>query len=500
MFDKHLLNEKGMVIPIVLMVFMVLMIIGGAALSVATADHRHSAHQSHKIQAYYLAKSGAEAFADYLIEKSSSENFSTMNNLLNTISNKTSESANFKDGNITITVNRRTEGAQEKLDIISMGTYKGISETVSVTLLISTQAGGGDFNPSTEEKALVVLSDGSEEVLQLLGGAYLNGDVIINATSENSIVFRGGSGYNIRNGALYIPYASDPNFVISTDRGSSNGDAGDYKIEGIPDWQWFNNWAFWRNIEDGVKFLTVPSPSSNYPTPIFPVFPNSSDLPVPVNPNYETPWKEDLYYPILEDGYYNSIRPSSSRTITIDLAYGNRIIRVRNLDLSGGNIDLINIGEDSKLILYVDNYFDIGSSRSLNGNGIPDNVYIYYAGTQKVRIDGAARFSGNIFVRDAELELTAGANFKGNITSLGTKVSITGGSAANDMILYAPYAHVEMGGSAQIKGSVISKTFIRSGGGNAGIIYTPTSYSIPGDFFESTDNNLSIKYDVNPWK
>ncbi|SHI54579.1 hypothetical protein SAMN02745975_00121 [Geosporobacter subterraneus DSM 17957] len=502
MLRKHIYNNQGAIIPLSLMVFTVLIILTAATMSISIADNRYSIYQNNKMQAHYIARSGAETMAAYLIEKSYRESFTNMNNLLDDISNKTSNATSFLDGNFTIKTVRKTVGSKEKLDIISTGNYRGVSDSVTVTLVVSTESGGGAYNPSSEENALVALSEDSNIALELSSGAFIQGDVAINSTKENSIKFSGGSNYNIRNGSLYLKPGTDPKIVISTDRGSTNGEAPpEYKVPGVPNGQWYNNWAFWKNIENGVKFSSMPSyPSSKYPEPVFPSFPNIDELPQPANPNFTTPWVESLYYPITEDGYYNSIQPSSSRTITIDLAGGNRIIRVNNLNLTGGNIELKNVGENGKLFLYVDNSFALGSSRSLNENGIPDNVYIYYAGSQTVQIDGSSKFSGNLFVKNADINFTAGANMKGNIVTLGTYVNIAGGSSAHGMILYAPRALVNMSGSAQIKGSVIAETFKRSGGSNAGIIFAPTSFSIPGEFFGTSASNIVIRYDQNPWR
>lgn len=492
-----------MVVPLVLIVFMVFMVLGVTALSMGTADYRHSLYQDHKMQAFYLAKSGAQTLSAYLIEKSYHESFQNMNQLIENISDKTSDVASFGDGSIVITTERKTENGQQKIDIISTGTYGNVSETVAVTLLIEVQSGGGDFNPSSEENALVTLNEDAALALELTGGAFLNGNVMINATKENSIKFRGG-GYRIRNGSLYIPHTSEPHFVIDTDKGDNFSNLPPEYDNPNLGTGWINDWAFWRDIEvspNGVKFASMPTyPSAAYPEPVFPQFPRIGDLPVPANLDYTTPWIEGLYYPILQDGYYNSIVPSSSRTITVDMAGGDRIIRVGNLNLTGGNIELANKGENSTLYLYVDNSFSMGSDRTLNYNGLPDNVQIYYAGTNPVTINGASRFSGNIFVKEANITLTAGANMKGNITTLGTYVNVSGGSSANGMVLYAPNALVEMAGSAQILGSVIANRFVRSGGGNAGIVYTPTNFSIPGDFFDSTTNSIDVQYVVNSWR
>ncbi len=499
MIKKYINNQKGMTLPLVITVFMVAMILGASVVTMSGSDNMLSIHQDHKTQAYYLAKSGAETMAKYIIDKSTSDSFIVTSQFLDSISNKTSTAAGVENGSIVIQTVKRTESGQDKLDLISTATYGNASETVILTLAVTIETGSGEFNPSTEENALFTLSDDPSVGLQLTGGAFLEGNIMINATREHSIVFNGGGGYNIRNGALFIPNTSNPHFVIQTDRGANfNQMPAEYENPGLGT-GWISNWAFWENVEDGVKYSTMPTyPSAQYPEPVFPEFPSIASLPVPADLNFRTPWVSGLYYPITSDGYYNSIIPESSRTITIDLAGGDRIIRVGELDLTGGNIELINT-TNGKLKIYVDTKFVIGSSRTLNYNGDPNLVQIYYAGTQEVVMDGSSSLIANIFVKQADIDFTAGANMKGNITTLGAKVEVSGGTGATGMILYAPNALVDMSGSAQIKGSVISNSFRRSGGGNAGIIFTPATSSVPEDFFGVGSNNISIEYDVNPW-
>jgi len=498
---KTINNQKGIILPLVLLFVVVSTILGLAALNASSADMRHGLHNENKLQAYYLAKSGAQTLAEYIINLSYHSDFDEMDQFLDRISNNMSDEAFVKDGSLRIKTIRHELDGQDILDIISTGYYKGVSETVTLSLMVSVESFAKDYLPNPQEDALVILSDESGTVLELTNGAFLKGDVIVNAHNEDSIKFRGGSDFNIREGALYIPQGVDPRYVIDTDRGSNNGDAPDeYRIPDAPSYQWFSNWAFWTNIQNGVRYFEGSTyPSISYPELVFPDYSGLSCLPVPENPDFTTP-QSDVNYTIDQDGWYNSIKPSSSRTIYIDMAGGDRIIRVGTLDLTGGNIELINIGESSRLKIYVDNSFALGSSRTLNANGMPDNVQIYIAGAQTVMIDGSSRFSGNIFVKQAIVSLTAGANMKGNIVSLGTKINVTGGSAAHGMILYAPNALVEMGGSAQILGSVIVKTFKRSGGGNYGIVFTPVENCIPGEFFSTGSNSLTVKYADIPWR
>lgn len=486
-------NEKGIVLPLVLVVFSALLLLVFTAISVTSAENKESAWQSRRMQAFYLARSGAETFATYLIEKAYTTDFAEMMQFLDNIANKTSDAAEIEDGTLVIETVRRTEKGEEKLDIIARGTYQGVTEMVTVTLQLTIKE-TEDYDPSTAQHALMVFDADATKAFQLTGGAFVDGDVILNTTKENSVVFRGGQGFNIKNGALYLPHGADPHHVIDTDRGESNGNAPEeYKKPELPDWQWINNWAFWKNIEEGVKFMTMPAyPSAVFPEPVFPDFPH---LPPAKNPIFTTP--QDKVYYLTEDGYYEKIHPTSGRTIKVDLAGGDRIIRVKHFQMDG-NIELMNVGKNSKLILYVEDYFSTGTW-SFNGNGNPENVQVYYAGAKPIILNGSTRFSGNIFVKQANLTLTAGGKMRGNVVTLGNHVEVSGGSSAESMALYAPLAHVEMGGSGQILGAVICRSFSRAGGGNAGIIYKPVGYQIPGEFFASR-KSITINYDENPWR
>ncbi len=90
---------------------------------------------------------------------------------------------------------------------------------------------------------------------------------------------------------------------------------------------------------------------------------------------------------IAADGHYDTIKTTGNRTLKIDLGgFGERKIRVRNLEL-GGPIELINVGGDNgRLILYVEE-----SISKINGNPYinypsdngPFNISaltLYYAG------------------------------------------------------------------------------------------------------------------------
>ena len=66
-------NEKGMVLVLVLVVMVVLSILGLALLSISSASAKTIAYQNKLKQAYYLAKSGADAIGAHLINNPKDE-------------------------------------------------------------------------------------------------------------------------------------------------------------------------------------------------------------------------------------------------------------------------------------------------------------------------------------------------------------------------------------------------------------------------------------------
>jgi hypothetical protein len=244
MFSKYLKNKNGMVLPLVLIILFVLMILGVTILNISNADNRHSIYQDNKLQAHYIAKSGAQTMATYLIEKSHSMSYIDINELIDDISDKTSEVINFDSGDFVIKTVKRSVDGQEKLDIISKGNYRGITDTVTVTLLVSIQSEDEDYNPTSEESALVTLSEDASLVLELTGSGYIDGDVIINATKENSVWFGPTGGSWIRNGSLWLPNGTNPHYVIKSHKGANYSELPPEYEDPNLGTGWINNWAF----------------------------------------------------------------------------------------------------------------------------------------------------------------------------------------------------------------------------------------------------------------
>ncbi len=157
---------------------------------------------------------------------------------------------------------------------------------------------------------------------------------------------------------------------------------------------------------------------------------------------------------IAADGHYDTIKTTGNRTLKIDLGFGERKIRVRNLEL-GGPIELINVGGDNgRLILYVEE-----SISKINGNPYinypsdngPFNISaltLYYAGTKQFWNE-QFKIGGNIVVKDAPIFIGHGVMLRGNLITGGDSVTISGGANATEGLIYAPEAKVvlENGGA-----------------------------------------------------
>jgi len=412
-------NEKGYALVLVIVTMLIMAILGTVLISVSTSQVREAVSQQDRIQAHYLAYYGAKATVDWIMAG-------------NTMPQGSSTAVTLDNGSFTVNVDNSN---QDQILIAAQGTVNGYSETVHVTL---TRQGGGSPGgfPFPSDMAIFAVGQGSQSnpAIQLTGSStIINGAAGTNSTGANSVQFAWSTTLN--GGDLYIGPGGDPNTVVQQGN-NQNG-----------------------NIIGGS---IMPLQAERiYPTPTFPVFP--SDL--PIRGNFSTPWVSGEYYLIAEDGQYGTIEATSSRTITIDMAGGDRIIRVGNLNISQGHINLINAGENSRLTLYVENSFTLGGDSTINNGGAVSNVMMYYKGLSAPNIGGNTRYVGNYFAESAGITIAGSNGITGHIITLGSSVNVTGDARLLTRVLYAPNAHVVIGGSGAITGSIIANSLRIDGSG-----------------------------------
>ncbi len=445
-------NERGYALVLVLVIMLALFMLGTALISVSTSQVREAVKQQERLQAYYLAYSGANSVVEWVMDDGD-------------VPVGTSDVVQLDMGSFYVKVDEDND----IFTVTSYGTNNGYTETVNVSLTRQVTGTNGGF-PFPTDMAVFATAQGSSvrPAIEITGSTIVDGPIGTNSTGANSVQF-GWSTY--LNGDLFIGSGSDPDIVVQ----QSNHQTG--------------------NVDGGI--YTIQNERA-YPELVFPDFPTG----LIDRGSYTADW-----YPIppgghriSEDGYYSSI--SVPNQLTIDVGNEDRIIRVGTLDVSGGSLDniIINRTGNGRLILYVDSTFIFGGAATINNNGSTEALILYYAGSNTVNFIGNERFFGNVFVKEADLVIGGSAGITGNILTGGENVEINGAADAYTRLLYAPNAHVKMTGSSKLRGLIIANTFDGGSGNRVAVTYEPIDESIfPFDFslFQNGSSNNGGSGDNN---
>ena len=179
-------NEKGMVLVLVLVVMVVLSILGLALLSISSASAKMIAYQNKSKQAYYLAKSGADAIATYLINNSKDDTLL----LALKISDYSSIDTSSKKLNVKV-----ENGSSNQLRITGIGNVADIEK--STTVIIRRLTVGELLNKAIYTNATIDIT-----------GMLVEGD--IQSGGDISIKKAGNRKYDL---SLYKPLDNVPIFM-----------------------------------------------------------------------------------------------------------------------------------------------------------------------------------------------------------------------------------------------------------------------------------------------
>lgn len=131
-------NNKGAALALVIMLMGVLSVLGITMLTISLAENKQAIYQVNKTQAYYLARSGAEAVAEHIIESSSSDD----------IMDKTSKPTQLGNGTFKVSVTKEDE------DIVIKSTGEVHKVNQDVTLVLTPeQTGGAPLPPADIDTA-----------------------------------------------------------------------------------------------------------------------------------------------------------------------------------------------------------------------------------------------------------------------------------------------------------------------------------------------------------
>lgn len=500
---KELLkSQRGLSLPMVLMILVILALFSTVIISLGTTDTLHASKQSQKLQAYYLARSGADAVASYFVNNPDKLNSSELKAKIDAIV-ASGESSEFKlspsdRGSIKVKVER--DG--NNLLITSTASLDGIEEVVILRVDMDSSLA------SPLDKAIYATGDIRIE------------SIVIGDVAALGKVQKEGDG-KIMDGEIYIRPGASPAVV--------------------------------EGFTNAIVELTDTFDFPEFPFPDFPVCPTLSNvvtapLNIVSNSSPIATINTSTYYAggigITEAGALQILRGDEHliiRTPKLHLSGGGKLEdscsgsgnlfifadelfigddRRFNITLGDGDVNIIvkkatirghikvsrSPTATGKLNIYISDVFDIGSGSSINEGNDPKYANIYFAGSKDaygndivnsnyLRIPDGIKISALLQIKQARLLIENGSGFIGNIISGGNEVTFMRGTSADVKAIYAPKAFVQLSNGAKITGIVISESsYIKDG---SELIYNELKPE-DLDFFGRVINKLSYKYGI--WK
>ena len=440
-------NEQGSALLFAMVVTIILLFLGGALGLFSMVEQRQVQLAEADLQAYYLARSGADAVAQYIIDEHNDVDLSKI------VGVGYSQDVPFgPDGTISVEIEETTSGFL----IRSKGTV-GVRERIVEHELL----GVGSTVPRFEVKQAIVangLGTSGSPAIHIHDQGHIFGNVITNTEADGSIKTTDGS----INGDIFVGPGANLETVVSN----------------------------LSKVTGTVYHMKIPV---DYPSIHFPdipdVGPRLGKFPPPES-NEEI--NSDGYWEINSDGYWDTLETSDYLTLTIDLDFGVRNIVVRELRLKYGAIELKNVGETGQLRLFVEESI-VNSSKNgrinISGEGSSRSsaLSLYYYGTRQTP-DTYFNMVGNLFSRTANVKLANNARIVGSVFSGGSIVEVMGSATTIDGIIYAPNAKVRVNNGANA-GPVVGYAIEVSGSGSVTFSEDKAYDStFPSDAFESDGN------------
>jgi Tfp pilus assembly protein PilX len=156
---RMLFNQDGSTMIMVLMVMVVLLILGTALIGTSIAENKFAAKNEDRIQAYYIARTGAQSVAEYIIYGDAAD-----------IIGKTSE-PNTQIGGGTFTVSIDEDAENNIYNIISVGQYNETTQTAKIRITTTGSGVGGIFQYAIAAKSSINIGNASGSGLNVVGAA-----------------------------------------------------------------------------------------------------------------------------------------------------------------------------------------------------------------------------------------------------------------------------------------------------------------------------------------
>lgn len=448
---KILTNNEGISLVMVLFVLVVISILGISMMGLAANNLSQSSGEQDVQSAFYIAEGGAVKAMEDIKQKKINIEASTSTEerfyqdfelALAEISSREINSFASHDGIIptaTITIEEVSAG---KYKLTSVGKIGNREREVSGEFIVSYDQGSRFSIPTN-------LSLYTEERIELVGGAQVNGSVGTNLTSRGSVKLDGGAGISNQ---ILVPRGADA-----------------HPIEAPP-------YLLTSHVAKVSSFNEVLVPHRLPPFPVYPSFPQMSDVVIgnQYNPfkvidrgnlNINS-WQANNYVlNLANNASFRNITIAQNNNLVINVGNANKSIIVENLNLDG----TIQIRGSGKLTVYVINNMAFGSG-NFNLSGNKNQLEIYLKGTaassakKHIMIAANMHINGSLYAENANLTFTGGGGFLGHVLTGGDNLTISGGARVGSSLIFAPNAAVRLLAGGKVDGSVISKSYFGDGG------------------------------------
>lgn len=195
-------REQGSALAVTLIIMVVLTILGTAFLNLSVAENRFANRSEDRLQAYYIARSGAQSVAEYMVEDHN-------NDATQMVGHTSVVNTQIGGGSFTVAV-EQDPGNANIVNITSIGTYRGVSQTSKIQVSKTSTGVGGLFNHALVAKGNINTASGSGQGISIQGSvATINGTISNNLNGKYTAA---GSGVD---STIILPDIVMPSGAIS---------------------------------------------------------------------------------------------------------------------------------------------------------------------------------------------------------------------------------------------------------------------------------------------
>ena len=189
-------SDKGYSLPAVIVISFILMILLVAVIKISTAETTFAAKYEDKVQAHYIARSGAHSVAEYMLNDpgNASNIIGKGPSVLNT---------QIGGGSFIVSV----EEVSNNVIITSVGEYNGVQQTVRVRVSSTAAGVGGIFNHALVAKEGIAVANASGSGIDITGSI----------STQSGEIDLGTHGH-VSGGAIVDPTLIFPPIVQPPDR------------------------------------------------------------------------------------------------------------------------------------------------------------------------------------------------------------------------------------------------------------------------------------------